>query len=99
MSILSRRTTQAVVPFEKPSNPDFGLIVFKRPLPGRIQNVQPQLAIRADLFPFSRTGTHRKMHKMVVPAPNEQPGFSGHSGMNGVPPQKIAEYTIIGIGG
>jgi hypothetical protein len=38
------------------------------------------------------------MHQMAVPASDDQFGFACHTGMDGVPSQKAAEYTVIGIG-
>ena len=38
------------------------------------------------------------MDKLVVPVADQHAGFTGHSGVDTVSSQKIAKYTIVGIG-
>ena len=46
------------------------LIVLQRPLPGGIQDAQPQLLLGIDLFALPGALIHGQMHEMVVPAPD-----------------------------
>ncbi len=38
------------------------------------------------------------MHEVVVPPAHQDLGFSGHTGMDGVAAQEVAEHVVVGTG-